>query len=272
MRNRRTLTFLAAFAAAALVATTALAGDPSPSSYKKCAGCGFSVDTDGPQPCDNGASTCITYTVSGGVPDHLGIFLRSEATLIDSSQPVNISSACGKGDNVLGLGSYLLCHERLLRFDNRAAKSVEFRLKVAGRREAIITTVTLRKGTTQCAFPIAGIGLEPPTPPAACVNSCGNFDPHQSVLKTEIYRFESCMMEFHRSADGSVAEDGGFLTYPAPDAPQGTVCTPQEGPISDIVVSHVLDNQGAFGDGWLNTGSNSCSTRMIGGRYYTTCW
>jgi hypothetical protein len=278
MRNRTTLSLLAG--AALLAAVPAMASDPDPMTYSKCSSGCATVVTDGPVACDGGANTCITYNVSGTTtPDHLGLFLRSEAVVLSvTSGPqqasYNITTACGKGDSVLGLGSSLLCHERLIRFDNRSAKAVTFTLKVQGKRKPIITTVVARKGTTQCANPIVGIGLEEPPAPASCVNSCGSFDPKQSVRKSEKFQFESCIMEFNYAADGSVALEGGFVAYPAPGAPIGTVCTPKTGLIGEIFVSHVpeTENKGMFGDGWLNTGDNSCSTRMIGGSYYTVCW
>lgn len=281
MQNRKTLSLLAA--AALLAAVPAMASDPDPRTYSKCGtgSCDWVITaTTLPGPCvGDPGNTCVTYGVTGtGTPDHLGIFLRSEATLLSATSlpqqaSYSVSTACGKGDSVLGLGSNLLCHERLIRFDNRFAKAASFTLKVAGVRKPIITTVTVRKGSAQCAFPIVGIGLEEPPAPESCVNSCGNFNPKQSVRKTELFKFEDCIMEFNYAADGSVALEGGFLVYPAPGAAAGTVCTPKTGAVSEILVSHLPtgDNNGTFGDGWLSTGNNSCSTRLIGGAYYTVC-
>ena len=226
-------------------------------------------------PCDNGANTCITYNVTGTtIPDHLGIFLRSEAVLLSASGSYSVTTACGKGDSVLGLGSNLLCHERLIRFDNRAAKAVTFTLKVQGKRLPIITTVATRKGSSQCANPIVGIGLEAPPAPESCVSSCGNFDPNQSVRKVETFKFKDCEATFEfDTASGAVTN---FFAAAAAGAPVGTECNATQGPISNIFLSNPDipegNNNGVFGDGWLNSGNNSCSTRLVGGRYYTTCY
>jgi hypothetical protein len=278
MRNRRTLSVLAATAAAALLAAApAMANDPDPRTYNRCSSGCVTLTTNGPVACDGGANTCITYNVTGtSTPDHLGIFLRAEASLLGASGSYTVTAPCGRGDSALGLGSNLLCHERLIDFDNHLAKAVTFTLKVAGKRTPIVTTVTSRKGNTQCASPIMGIGFEEPPPPTTCVNSCGNFSPKQSVRKTETFHFEGCVMEFHYDADGSIPTEGGFTVYPDPDAPPPAAsCTGSTGLISDILVQSTGitpgNNTGTFGDGWLSSGGDSCSTRMVGGTYYTVC-
>ena len=278
MRNRTMSSLLAG--ATLLAAVPAMASDPDPMTYSKCSSGCATVVTAGPVACDGGANTCITYNVTGTtVPDHLGIFLRSEAVLLSATSgpqqaAYSITTACGKGDYVLGLGSNLLCHERLIRFDNRAAKAVTFTLKVEGKRKPIITTVVARKGSSQCANPIVGIGLEEPPAPDSCVSSCGSFAPNQSVRKVETFKFKDCEATFEfDTATGAVTN---FFATAVSGAPVGTECNASQGPIGDIFVSNPNipegNNNGVFGDGWLNSGNNSCSTRLIGGRYYTTCY
>jgi hypothetical protein len=272
MRNANTLSVLAVTAAAALLAAApAMAHDPDPREYRRCTVCGWTVQTTGVAPCDGDPdNTCITYTVTGaGVPDHLGVFLRAEAGLPLSTSPSSTTTnptTCS-GDSVFGLGSPLLCHERVIHFSNRTALATTFTLKVAGKRNPIVTTLVVKKGSSQCAYPIEGIGFEVPPPPASCVNNCGNFSPKQSVRKTEKFNFEGCIMQFDYDADGSIPA-GGFTVYPDPTVNPAPVCTPTTGSISDIVVQ---TGAGTFGDGWLSSGSDSCSTRMVGGTYYTVC-
>jgi hypothetical protein len=279
MRNLKTTIAMAVLGATALLAARpALADDPDPRLYRKCTVCGWTVQTTGVAPCDGDpGNTCITYTVTGtGVPDHLGVFLRAEAGIPLSTSPSSTTTnptTCS-GDSVFGLGSPLLCHERLIHFSNRTALATTFTLKVAGKRNPIITSVVVRKGYSQCAYPIEGIGLEVPPPPASCVNNCGNFSPKQSVRKTEKFNFEGCIMQFDYDADGSVPA-GGFTVYPDPTVSPAPACTGSTGPISDILVQSSAvtgtNGLGTFGDGWLSSGSNSCSTRMVGGTYYTVC-
>jgi hypothetical protein len=280
MRIPNKLKLVAAAATAlALAAVPALAADPDPlaAQYKTCSAAGFTVTTAGPTACGaNGVDTCISYAVSGGgTPDHAATFLRSEASVVSFSGSAS-TATCGTNDSVMGLGANLLCHEKLIHWNNQATKASSFTLRVAGKRKAALTSVAMRKGNSQGTCTMTGIGGEETTASATCVNSCGNFDPHQSVRKTEIFKFENCEMTFEFDTTT------GAVTYfdAQPIAGSGASCEKKEGPIGDLLVNGglILSNDPLgndvvrFGDGWINSGSNSCSTRLIGGWYYTTCW
>jgi hypothetical protein len=194
---------------------------------------------------------------------------------------------CGTGDSAMKVQPN--CHEKLLLFNNTHSKS--FQLTFDGHREKAETTVIVRKGDARCARPIDGVGalLPPPSDQTqtACVNYCSNPNPHQQRKDTEIFRFKGCQLTFKYADDGSVSDfqvctlnsDGNCTETPllstnAFQAP--ATCKADSDTIDhlDLLGNIIGENntKGAFGDGWLNTGDNSCATRLIGGRYYTVCY
>jgi hypothetical protein len=125
--------------------------------------------------------------------------------------------------------------------------------------------VQVRKGGHVGGCQILGLGPEPTAPPvpASCVPSCGGFDENQSIRKVETFKFKGCEVTFEFDlATGAVLE---FDVT-------GIGCTPFEGDVSELqILGPNFQEFGTFGDGWISSGENSCTTRLIGGRYYTVC-
>jgi hypothetical protein len=224
----------------------------------------------------NGDDTCtqITYEVenASGV-DHVGTFVRYEAGPIRVVEGVaDVTSPCS-GDSVLGVDDDVICHERILRFNNNRSKTNRFTFEVMGRRDPITTSVVFRKGSKQESCTIVGIGLESGSS-GNCVSSCGNFDEFQTVTKTEIYKFKDCYVQFEYDlTTGEVVS----ATQPS-DPPSGAGCTVSDGPIDDLSLRingfPTSDGVLEFGDGWVGEGDSSATWRFIAGRWYcigTTC-
>lgn len=278
MRNRKAFLSLAVLAAAGLlVAMPAMAADPPPSNACTTTNGWGVATTEGLTyvPCASGTCTRIKYDVTGGTPDHVATFIRAEAG--QASAPLGGSltqtAPCG-GESVIGVGANAVCHETIARFNNQSTKAASFTLQVNGRRKPITTSVVVKKGNSQGGCRIVGFGLEDALSGGdACVSSCGNFNANQSVRKVETFKFKNCEVTFAFDlTTGSVEE---FSADPVVGS--GASCTPKEGPISELLVNGGIISPGdpneevTFGDGWINSGQDSCTTRLVGGRYYSVC-
>jgi hypothetical protein len=276
----------AILAAALLAAGGAMAADPDPLApqYKTCSAAGITVTTTGPEAC--GSNTCVTYNVtSTATPDHAGTFVRAEATLLSiSGSPsvttCNTATSAASGDGSFGLGANLLCHEKFIRWNNQTAKAKSFTYQVDGVRKPIITSVVMKKGNNQGTCQMVGVGFLDDTVGGACVSSCGNFAPKQTILKEEVLRFRTgsgkeCFARFARDlATGQVVESETGLddrSHPDCDFVRDDVTNVQlllnGRPIG--ATPGDPDALGQHGDGILSTGSESCTTRIIGGRVYS---
>jgi hypothetical protein len=274
MQNRKTFLSLAVLASAGLLAAApAMAQDPAPP-LTCSTGTGWSITTTGPVygPCNGSTCTTITYNVSGsGTPDHVATFVRAEAGVLSTTPSASLTQTtpCG-GDSVIGVAAGAVCHERIGRFNNQSTKANSFTLTVNGRRKPLATSVVVRKGNIQGACRIAGFGLLDTTGGDACVSSCGNFSPNQSVRKVETFKFKNCEVTFEFDLN-----TGQVLAFDAQPVATGTSCNKLEGSVSDLFVAGGIitgtDEEVTFGDGWINSGQNSCTTRLVGGRYYTVC-
>jgi hypothetical protein len=171
---------------------------------------------------------------------------------------------------VIGVAAGAVCHERIARFNNQATKANTFTLTVNGRRNPLATSVVVKKGNSQGACRIVGFGLLDTTGGDACVSSCGNFNPSQSVRKIETFKFKGCEVTFE--FDLTTGEVKAFDAQPVLT---GVSCNKLEGSVSELLVNGGIisgtDEEVTFGDGWINSGNNSCTTRLVGGRYYTVC-
>jgi hypothetical protein len=269
MRNRKAFLSLSLMMAVALVAATALAQDPDPMDpqFKSCTAGSFTVSTDGPMPCNNG-NTCITYTVGGsGTPDHVGTFVRFEAgapVFVSGSNSVTVP--CGQGDNTLGLGNDLLCHERLIHWNNQQSKTGTFSFEVGGKRKPIITSVVVKKGGSEYSCQMVGVGFADETG-GACVESCGNFNPKQAVLSQSTVEWEGCQITKHFNTT-----NGAFLGVTL----TGSACVIEAGgflgggpePVSGLMLDG--DNL-QFADGEGTNGTDSCYYCWYGGGYSKVC-
>jgi hypothetical protein len=115
------------------------------------------------------------------------------------------------------------------------------------------------------ACTILGIGLE------------GGPDPNQLTQTSERIDFKGCVVEFTRDPVTGEVEKAQLLT---PTSTSGEACespslqkdgTIAPRPIGEIEVllggTPLLEPK--FGDGYISTGTESCTTRVIGGRVYT---
>ncbi len=289
MRNGNALLNLVVVGAAALlVAMPAAAADPVPAMACTTPN-GWRFTTDGPTPC--GSNTCITYTVSktsitsssalsgGGssptTPDHVFTFVRAEAGAVTSpTSSISLpNSPCG-GDSVLGIAGNAICHERIVRVNNISSKATMFTFSVSGKRLPITTSIGAKKGSSQGACPIVGIGFED-TSSDSCIQSCGAQNEF-SARASQVYsgwQFgpdpdDICVIVDHFAANGNFL--GSTVTTPV-------VCGVAVGAFMGDGPQPVTDLDAAggtvqFGDGvFVTTASPPCQTKLINGTYRQVC-
>ena len=271
-----------AVAGALLTATTAMAADPLPTSCTTTGG-GWTVTVlAGPCPVSNIASpacaasggfTGIKYRVMGDA-DHIGTLVTKNNTVAVPSG-TQVSSPCA-GDGLTGIGKFS-CHEKAIKINPSALKT-EFWVVVTGQKFEVLQSVVAKKGTRTEACAITGLGLETVQVASSCVSSCGNFHPKQTILKDEVFRFKTgggiqCFAKFERDL-----ATGEVITFSA-DPRSDPACDFLENDVSalQLLLNGVAvgastsdpNGTGQFGDGFLSTGSDSCTTRVVNGKVYT---
>lgn len=207
----------------------------------------------------SGPYTGIKYRITGG-PDHVATVVTANNNVV--SVPGNQFYGACVGDPVTGLGKGS-CHERAVKV-NPDAYTGEFWLVVDKARAAVLQSVVAKKGSCVKPFAIAGLGHE--------------VNPFVQTQKNETVNFKGCAVTFvYDALTGSVlsaALDPDLSSKPVCAANQndGTCCAFNGG--EDVANLELFLNgqplgAGQVGSGYVSTGSNSCTTRIIGGRVYT---
>jgi hypothetical protein len=223
----------------------------------------FTVSDGQPKivPCSGvqgGSCTEIAYQVTGSPKN---VYALAGRGVVAVTPKASIAPPC-EGQGSFGKGS---CHEQAIRIQSSSGVQT-FKITLAGLRLRTATSVALGPGNGDAkACTILGIGLE------------GGPDVNQTTAKTETVNFKGCVVEFTRdAATGDVlkavlvtdtADNGEPCTGPSVD--EHGVIAPL--PIEQVALT--LDGvglgAGKFGDGFISAGTESCTTRVIGGRLYT---
>jgi hypothetical protein len=213
----------------------------------------------------SGQCTEIEYTVTGGgTPDHVAAVEGIGIQYVTG--PGNQFYAPCKGDPVTDVGENS-CHEQAAKF-NPSSSVKTFTIGLAGQRKSSATTIATKKGSNIGKCRIEGVGLE------------GLTNPFQLVSTTECNNFKGCVLCIQK--DPQTGDPlNAFL-----DTEQSTkpLCSASGADphncCSDPVISTIdqlsLSIEGIgdlgppqIGDGFVSSGTNSCTTRVIGGRLYT---
>lgn len=220
--------------------------------------------------------TGIQYTITTPV-DSVATLVTANNTVSQATGNLPEPTPC-KGDTTTGLGKNS-CHEQAVKI--LYANRQQFWVVVAGNKQPIMTTVAAKKySTTYCTSPqgIVGLGLDIPE---GCVSSCGNFNPDQTLKRSEVVDFKGCAVQFDTSVTtGAVLNTTHLLptcsiTQPPPCSTNPNCSALMVKDVKDIEIrlqtnlGFVSLGTGNFGDGTFSTGSNSCTTRVIGGRVYS---
>jgi hypothetical protein len=258
---------IAGAAVGLLTATTVMAWDDH-----SCSCSGFTptiVVAEGPCPISDpsnpvcssqGDWTGIRYRNTGSSADYLAtlVTVNNQVSTATGNQ---VYSACS-GDPTTKLGKYS-CHELAVKM-NPANQATGFWIVAKAtvgksQRQAILTSVAAKKGNCIQSFPVLGLGLD------------SQASPFQTLKKTETVVFKGCAVTFEFDSLGNVVDAFNDVSQSDPSA----TC-------SGLIVSTVdklsitLNEPGAgdlgggqFGDGYISSGTNSCTTRVIGGKVYT---
>ena len=225
------------------------------------------VDNENAPDCAvTGAFTGIRYRITGN-PDHVAVLVKKGNVV--STATGNIVYGLGAGDTTTGLGKHSQ-HERAVKFGS-GYSSGEFWLVVEGEKLPSLETILAKKGTNR-AEPCAIVGLgddgirEEPSEDG-CVRACGNFHPDQLLKKAEILTFKGCSVMFtYDLFTGQVVD--AHLTG------ESAECDFFTANVSDLSLTLNVEGGGplglgTIGDGYISTGSDSCTSRVISGRLYT---
>jgi hypothetical protein len=218
------------------------------------------VASANPSACEPSGSftgfTGIKYRVTGS-PDYIAALVTANNTVVSAGQT---NAAC-VGDSVTGLGKQS-CHEEAIAFGCNVA-TAEFWIVVTGQKAAVLQSVALKKNSCIKSFAVPGLGSDS--------------NPFQTSRKTETVNFKGCAVDFvFDPVTGAVlsAQLNTAESKPLCDGTQaaGECCSPvQQQDVSHLELS--LNGQslgaGVIGDGYVSSGTNSCTTRVIGGKVYT---
>ena len=161
------------------------------------------------------------------------------------------------------------CHEQAIEVDVGRGVT-RFEVVLAGLRHSSPTSMAgLRDehdrddGLEACT--ILGLGLE------------GGPDAFQVTLRTETIDFKGCEVEFTRDPVTGEVQKARLLTETSDSGEpcqsptlrdDGTIDPRPAGGV-EVILGAVNLGVGRFGDGYISTGTESCTTRVIGGRVYT---
>ena len=185
--------------------------------------------------------TGIQYEITGAV-DYVATLVTADNTVVPSTC-TSVYPPC-KGDEKIGLGKYS-CHEQAVKpkiVDNK------FWIIVEGNKQAIQTSVAAKKYSKTLCSAILGLGVDAPVAPV-----------------TETLQHGECAVEFTmNSLTGTVLS--AKLTDGSP-----VDCAFFTNDVQDLAITLNGDPIGNvnYGNGHFNSGTGSCTTRVIGGRVYT---
>jgi hypothetical protein len=266
MRNQKT-----AFLSCALVAVVGLLAAPAvmASGYNSCSGFNPTVTVlAGPCPVTSanptacaasGPYTGIKYKITD-CPDHVATVVTANNEVL--SVPGNQFYAACVGDSVTGLGKRS-CHERALKV-NPNPYTGEFWLVVDKSKSSTLQSLAAKKGSCVKSFAVTGLGFD--------------VNPFVQAQKTETVNFKGCAVTFQYSTTTgevtSAALDPSQSSKPVCAVGQNdaTCCAFNGG--EDVNLLNLTLNgrnlgAGQFGEGYVSSGTNSCTTRVIGARVYT---
>jgi hypothetical protein len=214
------------------------------------------ADPANPVCVSQGAFTGIQYKITGSAKDYVATLVTRNNTVAGPGCN-QVYAACA-GEPATELGK-LSCHESALRLRPfPATQSQFFWVVVAGRKQAIETSIAIKKGSCVKSYAVPGLGVEGPSV-------------FQTTKKTETITFKGCAVTFELNAvTGDVINvfNDPDKSSPAP----GETCSPLMVNGVDklnLTLDGVDLGSGQIGEGYISTGTNSCTTRVVGGKVYT---
>jgi hypothetical protein len=235
-----------------------------------CQAGSYTVSTTGPSVDTSADQTSITYTVSGNSKaDHIAAVFSSGSTNCQTPSIVSVTGSPlsgnqaynpGVGDPITGLGK-LSCHDEAVKV-NPNGSVVNFTITVQGVRAAQPKSVVVKKGNGVNACEITGIG--DPAPPEIVA-------PVTEIIKEP---GSSCAVEFTKDQITGKLLKAELVDSPNPDCKLYQIDATSlnlevDTPVGACTTPPCALGKAKFGEGYVHSGTHSCTTRFIGGRLYT---
>jgi len=222
----------------------------------KTSGGSWRVLASDPFPADCGAADCtgLSYTIvpqTGLLPDHVALLVEHDADVIVPGSR-DVAAPCA-GDVVTSLGARD-CSSRAVRM-NENTETRSFDLVVDGAKIPVGSSIVVKKGKTIEQCRITSLG-----------DQNFYFDPKAQVTTLQTFDFEGCSVTIPTSVEtgegGEAAIAGEGCVFVANALPVG---------LAKLIVDDKDVGFLSFGTGYLSSGSDSCTTRVISNRIYTWC-
>jgi hypothetical protein len=210
----------------------------------------------------SGGYTGIQYAITGS-PSTISTVVTSNNTLV--RQPNSSVFAECVGDSETGLGKQS-CHEKAIRY-SCAANTTTFWVVVEGTKAATLQTVAAKKNSCTRSVAVPGLGFD--------VNV------FQASQKTETVNFKGCAVVFQYDTltgavqSATLTPESLAAGCESPNQPTPGAAALEGKPAQDLELTLKVGataislGEGQFGEGYVSSGTNSCTTRIIGGRVYT---
>jgi hypothetical protein len=280
MRNNKRMAFLA-FTVVAVAAVIGLRPAPEAMATGSCSTFNPVPSVMGPCPVsstnpsgceDSGPYTAVRYSFTGASLDHIAAVVTANNVDKVLYPPSSQIYGPGVGDPVTGLGK-LSQHELAIKGNSYQVVNKAIWIVVDGTKTPVQQSIVAKKGFCTKSFAVPGLGLD--LPPAAPVTQtlthCTNpADPSTccsveftldqvggSALKA---KFTQESLEINHCTSPGMADDGTIVGQPIGKLEllldTGGPSPESLGPVN-------------YGIAELNSGTGSCTTKIIGGKVYT---
>ena len=245
-------------AAALVLAAAAAQATDAPLSCNTDGG-GWTVTATAPFSAANspGGGTCtgITYTIfprRGEIPDHVALLAEHDVDIVVPTS--NFISAPCAGDTVSLLG-FRDCSTKAVRLNQNLQKVGPFDLIVQDKLQAVPSSIVVKKGKVVEECRIASLG-----------RPYDVFDEHAQVTTSTTIDFEGCVAtiptDVSTGEGGAATLTGSGCKFVANGVPVGQAKLIVDG--KDVgFLNH--------GVGYVSSGSDSCTTKVISNKLYTWC-
>jgi hypothetical protein len=207
-----------------------------------------------PAQCAAASCTGISYTIlrnTNLVPDHVALLVDHDAAVVVPASRDVAAPCAGDAGTQLGTRD---CSSRAVRV-NQNSETSTFDLVVEGDLIPVGSSIVVKKGKIVEQCRIATLGSQN-----------FYFDAKAQVATQQTFDFEGCQVTIPTSVEtgegGAATITGQGCAFVANGLPAG---------IAKLIVDDKDVGFLSYGTGYISSGSDSCTTRVISNRIYTWC-